>query len=95
MDEAFTVGKIISVDRSKSPSTLQIRIGDTHPATGEIDEKYLEKHTGSVSFPDENNKKYNFWYYPIEKKIYWTADKPSTTDIWTGDSDENSKHSSY
>ena len=93
IDGAFKVGTVISVDRSKTPKTLQIKIGKTDPAIGEIDETFLLTHTGSVSFPDENNKKYNFWYYPAEGVIYWSRDKVQykTGDYWTGETDENGK----
>ena len=93
LDEAYTVGKIITVDRTGSPSTVKVHIGDAPPATGEVDERFLLTHTGSVSFPDEKNKKYNFWYYPTEGKIYWAADKGKTKDIWTGETDTSSKKS--
>ena len=92
IDVAYTVGKVITVDRTKTPSTLQVKIGDTTPASGEIDESLTATHTGWVTFPDENNKKYNFWYYPTEGKIYWSADKGKTKDIWTGETDERSKN---
>ena len=91
MDEAFTVGKVISVDRTSLPKKVTVNIGKTHPAVGEVDEKYLLTHTGFVTFPDEKNKKYSFWYYPAEKKIYWTKDKGQTTDIWTGTTDQSRK----
>ena len=91
LDAAFTVGKVITVDRSMNPIKIQVNLGSTHPATGEVDERFLLTHTGSVSFPDENNKKYNFWYYPAEHKIYWSADKGSTKDIWVGETDPSSK----
>ena len=55
---------------------------------------YLLTHTGSVTFPDENNKKYPFWYYPLEGKLYWSKKKEDHTgiDIWDGETDDTSKH---
>ena len=91
MDETFTVGKVITVDRSAVPVKIKINIGKTNPAVGEVDETFLLTQTGFVAFPDENNKKYNFWYYPTEGNIYWTADKGKTTDIWRGTTDPTSK----
>ena len=93
MDDTFKVGKVITVDRSKSPKTLKVNIGKTNPATGEIDETFLLTHTGFVSFPDENNKKYPFWYYPMDGVIHWSKEKTKGVigDTWTGETDEKSK----
>ena len=84
MDDAFTAGIMISIDRAVTPGTVTVRIGDAKPGRGEVDEKYLLEHTGSVTFSDEGNKKYSFWYYPTEGKIYWTAEKGKSDDFWTG-----------
>ena len=91
MNEAFTIGIVITIDRTQSPGKVKVRIGDAEPGTGEIDEKFLLTHTGSVTFSDESNKKYNFWYYPAEGKIYWVADKGKSNDIWNGKTDPNGK----
>ena len=94
MDAAFKVGKVITVDRSKTPKVVQVNIGKTTPAMGQIDETLLFTHTGFVTFPDENNKKYSFWYYPVDGKLYWTKEKTkgqAYQDIWVGETDPNSK----
>ena len=58
IDDAFTVGKVITVDRSLSPKKVEVNLRKIPYASGQIDETYLLKHTGSMTFPDENNKKY-------------------------------------
>ena len=93
MDDSFKVGKVITVDRSKSPKTVQVKIGETDPIVGEVDETFLLTHTGFMTFPDENNKKYPFWYYPVEGILKWSHEKGKgwEGDIWTGETDPSSK----
>ena len=81
------------MDASTTPKTLRVNIGKTPHAAGVIDETFLLTHTGSVSFPDENDKKYPFWYYPTEGKLYWSKEKGKGVvgDWWIGETDENSK----
>ena len=92
IDEAFKEGIVITVDRSKKPYTLKITSGQGDPASGEIDETEQMLHTGFATFPDENNKKYQFWYYPSEGSIYWDGKRGTTEDIWRKPPPSNGKY---
>ena len=92
IDEAFKEGIVITVDRSKKPYTLKITSGQGDPASGEIDETEQMLHTGFATFPDENDKKYNFWYYPSEGSIYWDGKRGTTEDIWRKPPPSNGKY---
>ena len=93
LDDAFKVGKKIAVDRSVRPKKVTVTIGKTDQATGQIDETYLLEHTGYVDFPDENNKRYPFWYYPAEGILKWSSKKGTgwAGDIWTAERDPSSE----
>ena len=56
IDRVFTSGKVVKVDRSKTPYTLEVTFGKRPKASGEIDESKYPIHTGFVNFPDD--KKY-------------------------------------
>ena len=95
MDEAFLVGKRITVDRSTSSKKVTMYLGKNKYATGQVDETYLLTHTGFMKFPDERNKQYPFWYYPVEGILKWSQEKGKgwAGDIWTAESDEKGRNS--
>ena len=97
MDEAFQVGKVITVDRSTSSKKVQVNLGTTPYAMGQVDETYVLVHTGFIKFPDESNKNYPFWYYPVEGILKWSQEKGKgwADDIWTAESDERSKNTYF